>query len=198
MKNCTKFYSCLGIVALVVLLIAGCKSDYQQYVDRELSKQESQDSLILGIHFGMTRAAYFKLCGDLNQQRLVTQGDGGNRAKYIEPFDSTNTEDITRKEFQFAPYFDSSGVVIGLEIIGSYIAWAPWQEELQSEQVIREFIKEYEAKFGGNKFIEIKLDEVEVPVYVKIDANRQILIFKKGAKDAIIRMEDIRLKYKSE
>ena len=49
--------------------------------------------------------------------------------------------------------------------------------------------------FPGNDFIPIKSDKVKLETLVKIDGNRQILVYAKDIKDVVVKIENLKNKY---
>ncbi|MCB0638910.1 MAG: hypothetical protein KDC54_19915, partial [Lewinella sp.] len=85
-------------------------------------------------------------------------------------------------------------VMRGMRMTYSYIAWAPWNEERQAAQLLLDLRDEYLQAYPGNDFIEIELAEAAAPALVKIDGNRQILMYPKNDKDVAVKIEDLHFK----
>lgn len=181
-----------GLLVMVIALNA-CKSEYASYVEREMNSGIVNDSLIFGMRMGQTKRDFFEQCWHLNQQKLITQGSGGNRAKYIEPVDSTKNAAL-RKELQFFGIFDENNVMKGMDMIYNYIAWSPWLTSSHSDSLVLDLKRIYLNDYGGNDFIEIKIDNIEYSAFVKVDGNRQILIYPINDKDVKVKIEDLNFK----
>ncbi|WP_367388116.1 hypothetical protein [Lewinella sp. LCG006] len=178
----------------VVLCLASCKSEYQQYVDQEMASGIKHDSLIFGMRMGQTRKDFFTICWDLNKQKIISQGAGAN-ARFITDRDSIGAEaNPLSKEMLFYGIFDENDVMRGMRMTYSFLAWSPWNEEMQSDRLLEVLRKALLTDYPGNDFIELKIKESEYPALVKIDGNRQILMYPKNDKDVVVKIEDLEYK----
>ena len=184
----------LVLVLVVLLSLVSCKSEYQQYVDREMASGIKQDSLIFGMRMGQTKDDFFTICWDLNKEKIISQGVGAN-ARYVTDRDSIGGEaDPISKEMLFYGIFDENEVMRGMRMTYSFLAWAPWNEEMQSDHLLEHLREIYLAEYPGNDFIELEIKESEYPALVKIDGNRQILMYPKNDKDVVVKIEDLEYK----
>jgi len=183
------------VFVLVLILLNSCKSEYEKSVDRELASGVINDSLIFGMHMGLTKKEFFSACWELNRQKLIAQGTGNRTAKFIEPLDSTETNS-TRKEMLFYGIFDEQDTMRGMDMTFTYSAWAPWNKERYSIPLMEELKTEYLKYYGPNPFIEINLGDIKYKAFVKIDGNRQILMYPKNDKDVVVKIEDLRYRLK--
>jgi hypothetical protein len=176
---------------LISFMFISCKSEYEKAVDNELATGMVNDSLIFGMRMGQTKKEFFAMCWELNRQKLIAQGTGNRTAKYIEPLDSTETNP-SRKEMLFYGIFDEQDTMRGMDMTFTYSAWAPWNKERYSIPLMEALKAEYMEHYGPNPFIEINLGDIKYKAFVKIDGNRQILIYPKNDKDVVVKMEDLR------
>ena len=51
-------------------------------LEKELASGERQDTLFLGIYFGMTNRDFFTHCWELNKQQIIKQGNGNISVEY--------------------------------------------------------------------------------------------------------------------
>jgi hypothetical protein len=173
---------------LLTLLLCSCfQSDYTKLVKSELGKGVRQDSLLLGIYFGETRNDFYGKCFDLNKQELATDGGGG----FVEYFfkDSLVHETITPIKFLFRPNFDSKNKLAEMILQLSYPGSTPSVPAYQSDSLgfkVEMLLKKW---YRGNDFINVKLDNVDVPV--KLDGNRRILIYKLDQQTVQVKIQDI-------
>lgn len=179
---------------LLALSLMSCKSEYQQYVERELATGVEQDSLIFDMRIGQTRQDFYTICWNLNKQKLITNGAGSN-ARYVMDRDSLGN-DSDAKEMLFYGIFDDKDTMRGMRMTYSYLAWAPWNRDRYADTLMNQLKKQYLEGYPGNDFIQL---DVEVqgksyPALVKIDGNRQILMYPKGKKDVLVRIEDLHYK----
>ena len=178
----------------VLFSLVSCKSEYQQYVDQEMASGVKQDSLIFGMRMGQTKMDFYATCWDLNKEKIISQGTGAN-ARYVTDRDSIGGEaDPLSKEMLFYGIFDENDVMRGMRMSYSFLAWAPWNEDLQSDRLLEHLREIYLAKYPGNDFIELEIKESKYPALVKIDGNRQILMYPKNDKDVAVKIEDLEYK----
>jgi hypothetical protein len=179
---------------LITLGLMGCKSEYQRYVEEELAKNITQDSLIFGMRMGQTKKDFFTICWELNKQELVHQGNGNRTARHITDRDAEGNNTPDSKDMLFYGIFDDNDIMRGMEMTYSYIAWAPWNQDKQSDSLLLHLRDIYLEDYPGNDFIEIDLKETESTALVKIDGNRQILMYPKNDKDVVVKIEDLHYK----
>ena len=185
------------IILSAIVLLASCKSEYDRYVKRELASGIKSDSLIFDMRIGETQMDFFAKCWELNSQGIISQGTGNRTARFIEPVDST--KDVTlRKDLLFYGIFDEDKVMQGMDMTYSYVAWSLWNEERHADVLAEALKKQYQRDYGGNAFIELDLKEVDRKAFVKIDGNRQILIYPKNTKDVVVKIEDLNYKLKKD
>ncbi|MEZ4986076.1 MAG: hypothetical protein R2795_13740 [Saprospiraceae bacterium] len=182
----------LFLLALTVGLL-GCKSEYQRYVDEQLASGTTQDSLIFGMRIGQTKKDFFAICWDLNKQKLISEGTGNRTARYTEKSDSLGTASYN-KDLLFYGIFDEQDILRGMDMTYSFVAWAPWNREKQSDSLLLHLKEQYEREYPGNDFIELDVEGMDQPALVKIDGNRQILMYPKGKKDVVVKIEDLHYK----
>ncbi len=179
---------------LIAASITSCKSEYQQYVEEQLASGIYKDSLIFDMRMGQTKKEFFTACWELNRQKLISQGTGNTTARYITDRDSSGNNTLKSKDMLFYGIFDDNDIMRGMKMTYSYTAWAPWNRDKQSDSLLRHLKEEYLQKYPGNDFIEIKIEDAEGPALVKIDGNRQILMYPKNKKDVVVKIEDLNYK----
>ena len=179
---------------ITIIVFVSCKSEYTKYVESELDKGVIYDSLIFGMRMGQTRKDFFRICWDLNKQQIITNGEGTN-AQYVEKLDSTQDQTL-QKTMLFYGIFDQTDTMRGMNIKYRYDSWAPWNKNRYSIFLLNEMKAFYTQKYVGNDFIEIDLDGIDYKAYAKIDGNRQILMYQKDDRDLVVKIEDLRHKYK--
>ena len=178
---------------LLAFILISCKSEYDQYVRKEINSGIVNDSLILGMYMGQTQKDFYSRCWQLNSEKIITHGSGNQSAKYTEPVDSLN--DLTRrKEMEFYGIFDKDKVMRGMDMSYSYISWAIWNRERHADSLAVHLKDIYMQDYKGNDFISIDLKNTEFKAYVKIDGNRQILIYPVNTKDVVVKIEDLNYK----
>ena len=184
----------LFIFLLITGSLMGCKSEYQQYVEKEMATGITQDSLIFGMRMGQTKKEFFTICWELNKQKLVHQGNGNANARHITDRDAAGNNTAASKDMLFYGIFDEDDIMRGMDMTYSYISWAPWNRNMQSDSLMLHLRDIYLEDYSGNDFIEIDIKESETPALVKIDGNRQILMYTKNKKDVVVKIEDLHFK----
>jgi hypothetical protein len=170
----------LSLILFLLLISCAPKSDYERLVANELKTGERNDSLFLGYEFGMERPVFFEHSWQLNQQEIIK---GGGHIIY-------DLEELSfPAQKTFYPKFHNNRIY-SIPIRISYRAWSPWNEELQSDQLIRELVTFYEQQYGG-EFINLYHPEFEEHVLVKIDYNRQITIRREDEMYAQVEFKDL-------
>lgn len=174
-----------GLILLfaVISLFSGCekKSEYQLMVEKELSSGVRNDSLFLGYTFGMEMKEFFDHSWNLNQQKIVT---GQAFVEY-----KLDDELSNEAKMVFYPSFHEEKIYhIPVDI--SFMAWAPWNRDLFSDHLIEELLEYYEGIYGAG-FVQMPHPESGVPSWIKIDGNRQIMIYSKDDRFARVEFLDL-------
>ena len=183
----------LLFVGVLALSLQSCESEYQQYVDRELGTGEVQDSLILGMRMGQTKKEFFATCWELNKQKVITAGTGNQYARYVVDADTLG-DNSRAKDMLFYGIFDEADVMRGMDMKYAYRSWAPWNRDRYADTLLNHLREQYLSGYPGNDFIELEVEGLKAPAMVKIDGNRQILMYPINNKDVKVRIEDLRYK----
>lgn len=181
-----KYFPAIVICSTACL---GCfQSDYTRLVKSELSKGERKDSVLLGISLGETRNVFYGKCFDLNKLKLITPGDGGTFVKYMFT-DSLFHDKPTEVRLLFYPTFDQKDVIAEVKMDFSYLGWAPWNRQLQSDSLQEKVIKILMHWYGGNDFVKAHVDGAEMPV--KVDGNRRMIVGVKDSQSVEVKVQDL-------
>ena len=151
------------------LLLTGCKSEYEQLVERELASGERHDSLFFGLYLGMTADSFYKHCWELNKTKKFKQGQFNTSVEY------TMDELEYPAVMNFYPTFNDVGVVAEMPVMFNYKGWAPWNKKLWADSLVLQ-VKDLMEKWYGPGFIEMKHPEKGTR-YVKVDGNRRIILW---------------------
>lgn len=180
-----------GIFIFSLLVLFSCKSEYTKLVNKELASGVKNDSLLYGLKFGNTKKEFYQICWDLNSKGIVTHGGNNNYVKTI--LRSKDTIHKTKSlEMLFYALFNNKDIITGMNVKFSYLAWAPWNKELQSDKLLP-VVKDSLLKwYPGNDFMMVKNN-----ILVKVDGNRQIQIKKETDKDVSVLIENLQYKYKT-
>ncbi|PIF01061.1 MAG: hypothetical protein CR994_03190 [Maribacter sp.] len=184
----------LSSILFVALWFSSCESEYTKTVDQEAEKGITKDSLILGMAFGDTRKTFFDKCWQLNNKGLVTQGPNNKSVQYT--LSSNNKgQDLTAIIMLFYGNFNENDIMTGMDLEFSYKAWSLWNDDMTSEKLLPVLKDTLMNWFPGNNFIPIDPDKLNMDAHVKVDGNRQILIYPKGQKNVIVKIENLKYKY---
>ncbi len=180
------------VLLLMVLIVSGCQSEYSRTVKRELASGAISDSLIFEFKMGQTQKDFYEICWKMNKEKLIGQGSRNQFARYIIEPDSSSAE--LRIEMLFYGIFDTDKIMNGMTMRYSYLSWSPWNTDTHADKLISYLKSKFLEDYPGNKFIRIHTEYDEYPAYVKIDGNRQILMYAVGKKDVVVKIEDLRKK----
>ena len=189
-----KIVTNLFIALLVFVIFNSCKSEYENIIDREMRRGIVDDSLIFGMEMGLTRKEFFDICWKLNKEKLIDQGSGNGMAYHKDPYDSLQPNKAI-KELQFYGIFDKNDTMRGMSMIYNFSAWGSFEKKYNSKSMMDTLINFYTKTRKGNPFIEMDLGLDKYKALVKVDGQRQILIYPKNDKDVIVKIEDLKFKY---
>lgn len=167
-----------------------CQSEYDQLVKRELAKGERHEELLFDFVFNQTRDEFYAQCWEMNKANVISQGPKNVYAKHLIE-SGTIKEQKDKIEMLFYGLFDDDKIMRGLDLRYSYPKWSIWSEEYHADKLIPVLKNYFLDKFPGNEFIAIPLKTVESESYVKIDNNRQILMYALDIKDVVVKIEDL-------
>lgn len=155
-----------------VLAVYSCEreSKYERIVKGELAKGVRHDSLFLGYKLGMPRDEFYDYSWKLNKKHLVRQGPGNLSIEY-----ELDKELPHPGTMNFYPDFKDQKIH-RMRVLFSYDGWAPWNDNLGADSLIFD-VKKLMEKWYGTGFFEIEKPQMGTS-FVKIDGNREILIFK--------------------
>lgn len=128
----------------------------------------SLDTIFLGLNFGMKRQEFYDRCMELNKSHQTTQGTQNTSVLYIDKENFKLPVDMN-----FYPNFYEDRIY-AMPVYFNYKAWAPWNRDLQSDNLLME-VKTLMEKWYGKGFQEKKLNSGKVAFY-KIDGPRIITI----------------------
>jgi hypothetical protein len=162
---------------IVLLLVSGSvfigcspKAKYDKMVKKELASGLRNDSLVLGLYFGMPEKEFYTHCWNLNHKGVIKQGENNTTVLY-----ELKNELKYQAAMDFYPKFNQ-GKISELPIRFFYRAWAPWNKNLSADNLQTEVRKYIEKNFGSG-FIEVKHSK-RGSAFVKVNGNRRITIFK--------------------
>lgn len=177
------FLKFLNSLALFIFLFS-CQSEYEKLEKKELSSGKDVKELFFGLELGMERRAFFDTCWDLNKQGVLTNGPTELSIEYQAEMPSGNPA-----RMRFYPKFEQDKIYL-MPIEFTYEGWAPWNEKLTAENLRDDVIKLFEEWYGSG-FIEVTNEDKSQTVFVKIDGNRRIRIFKKHISAVRVEISDL-------
>lgn len=173
------FLKSVNLLAISILLFS-CKSEYEKLEEKELASGKEVKELFLGLELGMEKRAFFDTCWKLNKKGILSDGPSELSVEYKAEMPSGNPAMM-----RFYPKFEQDKIYM-MPVEFTYESWAPWNEELKAEKLREDVVKLFEEWYGPG-FIEITSDDKSQIVFVKMDGNRRIRIFKKHI--SIVRAE---------
>jgi hypothetical protein len=160
----------------LALAVSACSegNDYLMMEKRELARGIRYDSLFLGLKFGMTQKEFFDHCFQLNREGIVKEGPMNNTVEYKMP-----DQFPYAGRMNFYPDYDEDNRIYKMRLYFQYDAWAPWNKAEWSDSLLPEVVKLFKKWYGGD-FLKIESADRENvhPVYVKVDGNRRIAVFR--------------------
>ncbi|MEO6038473.1 MAG: hypothetical protein ABIQ93_08670 [Saprospiraceae bacterium] len=161
-----RFYPSVFALLMLILLVA-CKQDYATRKQRELASGVRNDSIFLGMYFGMPRVDFYRRCLEMNQAGIVTNGDQNTSVLYVI---SGYRQAIN---MNFYPDF-SQGKIYNMKVWFDYQTWAPWNKEYYAATLVPDALSILEKWFGPG-FIKQRSPEGK-PFWAKINGNREITL----------------------
>lgn len=175
---------------IFLLFLFSCESEYDQLVKAELAKGERHEKLLFDFVFNQSRDEFYAQCWEMNKSNTISQGPKNVFAMYmIEP--GTIKDQKDKIEMLFYGLFDDQKIMRGLDLRYSYPKWSVWSKEYHSDKLIPVLKNYFLDKFPGNDFLTIPLKSVKGNSYVKVDKNRQILMYALDTKDVVVKIEDL-------
>ncbi len=189
----TKFF----LMACSIFLMMSCRSEYDKLVKSELASGIVNEDLFLGLKMGQSRMQFYSICWTLNSDKVISHGPDNKNVKYEIPKEDLLDED-RQVDILFFGIFDDDNIMRGLSMRFYYVAYADWNEELHADKLIHKVKAYLLDQFGGNDFIQIDLGINDIKSYVKVDGNRQIVVYPKDTKEVMVKIEDNRFKLNGE
>lgn len=190
-----KFNKLIIAILLAQAFIYSCtKSPYDKLVNNESSKSLVLDSLVFDFHFGDSKSHFYKRCKELNKKEIIKEGPNN---KYVQYILKTTHENESPVQMLFYGSFDENKIMTGMDFLFSYNYWSAFSDDYSAQKLMPQLKDTLMNWYPGNDFIPVKIPNQETDVFVKVDANRQILMYAKDSKDVVVKIEDLRTKYPS-
>lgn len=165
-------FGLLSLLSVLLLLSCRDKVSLEAMQSNELAKGVRYDSLVHGIHFGMSMEDFTRHCAQMNRNKVFMPNSQGNavRVIFIEGF---------REPVHFEFFPDQNPTQTLVRLIGAlrYESFSYYDKKYAIENLIEEAILFFENSYGGNEFIAIQHENVLLESkFVKIDGNRMITL----------------------
>jgi len=159
------------LALLAALIVGGCSPGkrYEQRLKRELASGVRNDSLFLGLSFGMSQKEFFDHCWKMNKDSLVRQGMANMSVQY-----DINYELKYPATMNFYPVFEN-GKIVEMPVRFIYNGWAPWNKDLSASNLAKDVKSWYEDVYGKG-FITVT-HPMKGEAYTRIAGNRRITIY---------------------
>ncbi|WPR75499.1 hypothetical protein [Algoriphagus sp. NG3] len=152
--------------------------------EQQLASGKQENELFLGLELGMGKKLFYEKCWQMNNEGILTNGPSELSVEYqVQMPSSLSTK------MRFYPKFQDEKIY-AMPVDYIYEGWAPWNEELSAEKLRSDVLKLYEDWFGPG-FIEVKSEDGNQLVFVKIDGNRRTRIFKKNISTVRVEIVDL-------
>lgn len=171
------------------LFLFSCQSEYEKLEKKELGSGKQVNELFLGLELGMDRKTFFETCWELNKQGKLSNGPSALSIEYKTQLASGN-----QASMRFYPQFELEKIYL-MPIEFTYEGWAPWNEDLIVENLRTDVVKLFEEWYGPG-FIEVTNEDKSQIVFVKMDGNRRIRIFKKHLSVVRVEISDLPIEKK--
>lgn len=168
----------------IAFLLFSCHSEYEQQEEKELNSGKQVNELFFGLELGMDRKAFYDSCTILNSQGVLKDGPTDLMVEYHPSMPSGKPTKMS-----FYPKYTENKIYL-MQVEFSYEAWAPWNEEMNVDNLLEDVIKLLEDWYGTG-FIEVKGKNDSQVVFVKMDGNRRIRIFKKHLSAVRVEISDL-------
>ncbi len=177
----------LLFISLSIISLSACqvKTDYQKWEEKELNSGVINDSIYLGISFGMSPKEFFAHCWELNKEGLIRQGPINNSVEYqLEGLEYP-------AKLNFYPTFHENEI-IEMPATIYYSAWSPWNKTYYADSLQLDVINWLGETYGA-EFMEITHPK-RGTVQVSLSGNRRISVQKKDDQYVKVIFSDLRKK----
>ncbi len=162
----------LGILFGYSFFSCSEKIIFEEIISDELAKEIRYDSLIYGIHFGMTNKEFSEYCTDMNREKIFMPNHNGSTVRL-------NLQDGfgAPVHFDFFQDFEKDGKIIKINASLQFRDFSYYNKNYAIENLITETKTNFEKGYGGNKFFEVPHENKLLKYqYIKIDGNRKIVL----------------------
>lgn len=186
----------LSLVAVAVLLITACTNEpestpqerYEAALAAGLASAETTNDAFLGIGLTMTDKQFYDRCTELNMQRKITMGTGGNRVDYKLGDALSRPATLT-----YYPDFseDRPRIIRAMNMEIIYDDWSPWNKDAHTPKLMADVAKWAEKEFGDG--FEVVDHPQHQKVIVQVKNNRRVAFWPLDLKAVRGRITDLRV-----
>jgi hypothetical protein len=177
----------LGIVFLSTACRKSEKKNLVHIEQQELAKGIRNDSLFLGLYFGMSKEDFLEYCWKLNKQGLITDGNG-----------MTVEHQLGIRDFQyplkmnFYPQFKNDKIR-ELPICFSYKTYEFFNQKMTTETILNDVKKLMEQWYGEDFFVTTLPQPMpnNIKGYAQVKGNRRVLIFVEKDVEVMVLITDL-------
>lgn len=173
------------IAGISLVTVTGCSEEYklEQVIRKELAIGARQDSLFLGLKFGIKHQDFYDQCWALNKQGLVKQGAENRSVEYL--FKDSLDNPIA---FNFYADMGEGGLIHRYNTNFYYRAWV-LNRHLKSDRLMEMLQPIIMDWYGGNELISgVKNGKEHL---YKIDGNRMIDLYIHDEKAVVAVYSDL-------
>lgn len=134
----------------------------------------------------MDKKDFYEKCWEMNKQGILVNGPTELSVEY-----NVEMPSAIPTKMRFYPKFEQDKIYL-MPVDYSYTGWAPWNEELAVEKLRADVVALYEQWYGEG-FIEVSSEDGSQLVFVKIDGNRRVRIFKKNLSTVRAEIVDLKI-----
>lgn len=175
-------------------MVFGCiESEYSRTVKKELESGERYDSLFLTFQFGDQRREFFSKGWIQNSEGLIKQGPQNKNVEYML---GESKPGISPIRMLFYPRFTEDDQLHIMDLSFQYLTWSPTTDKFNSDKLVPIVQDTLMNWYGGNPFIQVRGEEGQEDIWVKIDGNRQISLSISDIQTLEGKIEDLSVKYK--
>lgn len=166
------------------LILFSCQSEYEQLERKELNSGKLVNDLFFGLELGMDRKAFYDSCTVLNKKGILRDGPSELMVEY-----QANMPSGKAAKMSFYPKYENDKIYL-MQVEFSYEGWSQGNEDLTVEKLREDVMKLFE-EWHGPGFIEVSNEDKSQIVFVKMDGNRRIRIFKKHISAVRVEISDL-------
>ena len=181
-----------ALLAVVLLTACGNPEEkaltrYEAEMANALTTSQVTTDIFLGLQLGMTDQQFYDRCTELNKQRLITMGSGGNRVNY-EMKDALSRPAI----LSFYPTFSDTRprIVDAMDVEVKFVDWSPWNKDAHAPNLMTDMLAWCRRKFGEDVYV-IPHPKVKKMI-VQVKDNRRVMFWIKDSEVVRGRITDLR------